>query len=112
MIRLLREEMYFGEDSPLIPDEKGNFTKPVNFRKRFYRILKEAGIETKGLHSFRHTFATNLINGIEQEDGTVKSLTPRQVADLLGHTTSEITEQYYVKRDMSKLKGATNGFEF
>ncbi len=104
--------MYFGEDSPLIPDEKGNFTKPVNFRKRFYRILKEAGIETKGLHSFRHTFATNLINGIEQEDGTVKSLTPRQVADLLGHTTSEITEQYYVKRDMSKLKGATNGFEF
>ncbi len=112
MIKLLREEMYFGEDAPLIPDENGNFTKPVNFRKRFYRILKEAGIETKGLHSLRHTFATNLINGIEQKDGTVKSLTPRQVADLLGHTTSEITEQYYVKRDMTKLKGVTNGFEF
>lgn len=111
MIKLLREEMYFGEDAPLIPDEKGNFTKPVNFRKRFYRILKAAGIETKGLHSLRHTFATNLINGIEQKDGTVKSLTPRQVADLLGHITSEITEQYYVKRDMTKLKGVTNGFE-
>ena len=51
MIKLLREEFYFGEDAPLIPDEKGNFTKPVNFRKRFYRILKEAGIETKGRNS-------------------------------------------------------------
>ena len=35
MIKLLREEYYFGEDSPLICDENGNFTKPVNFRKRF-----------------------------------------------------------------------------
>ena len=36
MIKLLREEYYFGEDSPLICDEHGNYTKPVNFRKRFY----------------------------------------------------------------------------
>ena len=76
------------------------------------RILKAAGIETKGLHSLRHTFATNLVNGIKQTDGTIKSLTPRQVADLLGHTTSEITEMYYVKRDLTKLNGITDGFEF
>jgi integrase len=112
MIRELREEMYFGENSPLIPDENGNFTRPVNFRKRFYRILKASGIETKGLHSLRHTFATNLVNGIKQADGTLKSLTTRQVADLLGHTTSEITETYYVKRDMKKLNGITDGFDF
>ena len=60
-IKELRAEYYFGEDSPLICDEHGNFTKPVNFRKRFYRILKAARIETKGLHSLRHTFATNLV---------------------------------------------------
>ena len=41
----------------------------------------------------------------------IKSLTPRQVADLLGHTTSEITELYYVKRDMKMLNGITDGFE-
>ena len=111
MILDLRNEFYFGEDSPLIPDENGDFTRPVNFRKRYYRILKAAGIETKGLHSLRHTFATNLVNGIKQEDGTIKSLTPRQVADLLGHTTSEITEMYYVKRDLTKLNGVTDGFE-
>ena len=111
MILDLRKEFYFGESSPLIPDEKGNFTKPVNFRKRFYRVLKASGIEIKGLHSLRHTFATNLVNGIKQPNGTIKSLTPRQVADLLGHSTSEITERYYVKKDTAYLSGITDGFE-
>ena len=111
MIKDLRKEFYFGEDSPLIPDEHGKVTRPVNFRKRFYRILKAAGIETKGLHSLRHTFATRLINGVKDKDGNIKSLTTKQVADLLGHTTTEITELYYVKRDMKMLNGITDGFE-
>ena len=85
-------------------------TRPANFRKRYYRILAAAGIETKGLHSLRHTFATKLINGRKDKNGNIKSLTPRQVADLLGHTTSEITELYYVKRDMKNLSGITDEF--
>ena len=107
----LRNERYFGEDAPLIPDESGGYTRPVNFRRRYYRILEAAGIEQKGLHSIRHTFATTLVNGIKQPDGTIKSLTPRQVADLLGHSTSEITEMYYVKKDTARLSGITEGFE-
>ncbi len=111
MIQDLREELYLGEDTPLVCDENGNFTRPVNFRKRYYRILKAAGIEQKGLHSLRHTFATNLVNGIKQSDGTIKSLTPKQVADLLGHSTSQITELYYVKKDTARLNGITDDFE-
>ena len=107
----LRNERYFGEDTPLIPDENGDYTRPVNFRRRYYRILEAAGIEQKGLHSIRHTFATNLVNGVKQPDGTIRSLTPRQVADLLGHSTSEITEMYYVKKDTARLSGITEGFE-
>ena len=84
--------------------------RPVNFRKRYYRVLQAAGIETKGLHSLRHTFATNLVNGIRQPDGSIKALTPRQVADLLGHTTSQITEMYYVKKDTARLSGITDDF--
>lgn len=38
---------------------------------------RTAGIEIKGLHSIRHTFATNLVKGINQKDGSIKSLTPR-----------------------------------
>ena len=110
MIQDLRQEAYFGENTPLVPDEHGNFTRPVNFRKRYYRILAATGIEKKGLHSLRHTFASSLVNGIKQADGTIKSLTPRQVADLLGHSTSQITELYYVKKDTSRLHGITDGF--
>ena len=110
MIQDLRKEAYFGEDTPLVPNEHGDFTRPVNFRKRYYRILAAAGIEKKGLHSLRHTFASSLVNGIKQEDGSIKSLTPRQVADLLGHSTSQITELYYVKKDTSRLHGITDGF--
>lgn len=111
MIKLLQAEYYFGEDSPLICDENGNYTKPSNFRKRFYRILKSAGIETKGIHSLRHTFATNLVNGVRLDDGTIRALSPKQVANLLGHSTSEITELYYVKKDDNLLGGLTDGFQ-
>ena len=111
MIQELRKEFYFGEDSPLVCDENGGFTRPVNFQKRFYIILAAAEIEKKGLHSLRHTFATNLVNGIKLEDGTIKALSPRQVADLLGHSTSQITELYYVKKDTSRLSRITDGFE-
>lgn len=107
----LRAERYFGEDTPLIADERGNYTRPVNFRKRYYRILEAAGLEQRGLHALRHTFATNLVNGVKQPDGSLKALSPRQVADLLGHSTSEITELYYVKKDTTRLAGITAGFE-
>ena len=110
-ILALQAERYFGEDKPLIPDEHGSYTRPVNFRKRYYRILAAAGLERRGLHALRHTFATNLVNGVKQPDGSFKALSPRQVADLLGHSTSEITELYYVKKDTSRLAGITAGFD-
>ena len=109
-IRDLRKEFYFGEDTPLVCDQQGKYTRPVNFRKRYYKILKNAGIEQKGLHSFRHTFGSKLVNGIKQPDGSLLCLSPKQVADLLGHSTSEITEMYYVKRDSTRLVGITDGF--
>ena len=110
MIEELRKEFYFCEDSPLICDEHGNYTKPDVFRRRYHRLLEGAGIKSKGLHSLRHTFATNLVNGVKQPDGTIKSLTVKQVADLLGHSTTQVTEMYYVKKDTSMLSGITNDF--
>ncbi len=51
------------------------------------------------------------VNGVKQTDGTTKALIPKQVADILGHTTSQITELYYVKKDTSRLSRITDGFE-
>ena len=109
-IKEMREEIYLGEDFPLIPDINGNFLKPERFRRRYYRLLDGAGVEHRGLHSLRHTFATNLVNGVKQPDGTIISLTPKQVADILGHSTSQITEMYYVKKDNTRLNGLTDAF--
>ena len=110
MIEELRQEFYFGEDTPLVCNEHGNVTNPDVFRRRYHRLLEGAGIESKGLHALHHTFATNLVNGVKQADGTVKSLTLKQVADLLGHSTTQVTEMYYVKKDTSMLNGITNDF--
>jgi integrase len=34
-IKDLRKEFYFGEDTPLVCDQQGKYTRPVNFRKRY-----------------------------------------------------------------------------
>lgn len=111
MIRILRAERYFSADSPLIPNQTGDFTRPSTFRSRWYTLLDFAEIPHKGLHSLRHTFATRLVNGFENENGNLKTLTVKQVADLLGHTTSTVTEKYYVRREPDKLSGITDEFE-
>ena len=112
MIKELREERYFGYDSPLLCKSDESFTNPNELGSRFKKFQIACGIsEPKTLHALRHTFATNLINGVAQQDGHIERLTVKQVADILGHTTTEITERYYVKRDNSRLKGLTNQFE-
>ena len=110
MIRKLREDNYFGNDSPLIADKHGGFLRPSTFRSRWYSLLDDAKVSRKGLHSLRHTFATRLINGVKDKDGNLHTLSVKQVADLLRHTTSSVTEKYYVKREMKNLQGITDDF--
>lgn len=99
MIKKLREEFYFGEDSPLVCDENGNYTKPSNFRKRFYRILEGAKIEKKGLHSLRHSVASNLLN---------KGFSVVQVAEWLGHSSSSTTLKFYAHIDKTSKLNIAN----
>ena len=113
MIKQLRKEFYFGADKPLLCTKDGGFTIPDALTRRFREFQIAAGIaEPKPLHALRHTFATNLINGVTQPDGSIMRLTLKQAADILGHKTTSITEQFYVKRDFSRLKGLTDAFEF
>ena len=117
-----------GEDYILPKVAHRYLSNPSGVQKDVMKIIRCAtGLETTGkkntaqrvrnpnlysLHSFRHTFGSKLVNGIKQPDGSLLCLSPKQVADLLGHSTSEITEMYYVKRDNTRLVGITDGFAF
>lgn len=55
-------------------------------------------------------WAIHLRQGVKLPDGAIKSLSPRQEADPLCRSTSEITELYYVWKDTARLGGITAGF--
>ena len=82
MIKDLRNEAYFGENSPLIPDENGKVLSPNQFSYRYAKLIKACGLTKTGIHCLRHTFATVLVNGHEKSDGSRVSLPIKQVADL------------------------------
>ena len=72
---------------------------PQSYNNDLKSLCKRLGIEYKGLHAFRHTFATNLVrNGVDIV----------QVAKILGHDDTATTYKYYVASDMEKNKNAVN----
>ena len=108
----IKEQDYsYNPEGYVFCQENGLPYEPRTYQDLFKRCVRQAGIPDANFHALRHTFATTLVNGLKQADGSIKSLSPRQVADLLGHSTSEITELYYVKKDTARLAGITVGFE-
>lgn len=105
-INELRKERDGGKDSFLLCDEKGRPINPLAFRKRFYNLQKHAGIEPKGLHSLRHTFATRLASGAPGRT----TLSVAQIAEILGQNTEFVTQRYlHLRNHVTEL---TDGFEF
>lgn len=107
----LRKEVYFGQNTPLVADGNGGYTKPVNLRKRFYRILKAAGIEQKGLHSLaaylRHQSCERAEAARWNHQGIIAPSDSRPIGTL----NFADYELYYVKKDTARLSGITEGFE-
>lgn len=83
----LRQRRYFGEDSPILAQADGTFNTVDNYTRTFEAIIKRAGIEHCGIHTLRHTFATQLI---------AKGTDVKIVSSLLGHSAVEITYNIYV----------------
>ena len=100
-VQELRRERYFGEHAPLVCDKDGGYISPYNLRKRFYRILEQAGIRRKGLgvHSLRHTAATKWAVG---------NVPISEIAAILGQSTLSVTEMYIHAEQYTK--GVTDSF--
>ena len=82
--------------------------QPPDLRTLFVKVVS-LPVDFHGFAPFGPIIPYRSVRG-KKDGGTIKSLTPRQVADLLGHSTSQITELYYVKKDTSRLHGITDGF--
>lgn len=76
------KEYIFGGDGP---------ADPRTVQNHFKKILKEAGVESKNFHMLRHTFATNCIE---------KSVDPKSLSEILGHSNVGITLNRYVHPSM------------
>ncbi len=84
---LLREHRSSSMSQYVISDSNGKPVGVRSYQRSFELMLKRAGIEHKGFHSLRHTFATRaLACGMD-----IKTL-----ADILGHKNPTVTLNRYV----------------
>lgn len=75
------------ENGLVFTSEIGTNIEPRRMLDVFHRLLKEAGLQRRGIHALRHTFATRAIeNGVD-----VKTL-----SELLGHEDVTTTLNLYV----------------
>lgn len=64
----------------------GKPLEPVDFYRRFVRLLLQAGLPARRFHDARHTFATLMLELGES---------PKTVQTMLGHTTISTTLDIY-----------------
>jgi integrase len=81
------KELKKTSDTYIISTIDGNPVRPRNLQNTFDSILDLAGIEHKGLHITRHTFASLLF----KMGADVKT-----VSELLGHSDTRITNNTYI----------------
>ncbi len=96
MLQILEEEVSQSEDM-VITTASGKVTPPTALNKSLDRVLHASGVQKRGgVHALRDTFATALFNS-----GTDIFT----VSALLGHASSKVTEQHYVKvLDQRKMR--------
>ena len=82
----------YDPDPFIIANELGGFIDPTTFRNWFNRQVEEAGITRHiRVHDCRHTAAMLMLRA---------GATPHEVALILGHSSSQVTEWFYLHPDL------------
>ncbi|MBR6419612.1 MAG: site-specific integrase [Oscillospiraceae bacterium] len=78
-------------DPFLISNELGRFIDPTTFRNWFNMVCVKAGIRHIRVHDCRHTAATLMLKS---------GASPHEVSLILGHSSSQVTERFYLHPDI------------
>ena len=90
-------------DPFLIANGLGGFIDPTGFRNWFNSMCVKAGITRHiRVHDCRHTAATLMLRA---------GATPHDVALILGHSSSQVTEKFYLHPDLSDRAKAMDKLE-
>ena len=90
------------ESEFIICSKKGDFLTPSGFRKAFKNIANNADITEAGIHSLRHTFATELYR---------KGVDIKIISKILGHSSVKITYDTYIHVWEDDLESVTDKLE-
>lgn len=85
-------------DTFVFATKKGNHADRNNLNRLYHTTLKKAGIPERGIHSLRHTFATNAVQS--------KQIAISDLARLLGHSDPAFTMRTYVHPDRAGMAQA------
>lgn len=83
----LKKINFSGDSGYIIEGETGKPVTNRNYLRSYKAILKRSGIKDSGLHTLRHTFATQMFS---------RGVDVKVVSELLGHADVNVTYNTYV----------------
>lgn len=102
LLKKQKEKSYGNEMNLVFPSDAGGYIDSGNYNRKFYKVIKRAGLPKANPHSLRHSFATRALEaGIDL----------KTTQELLGHSSIDVTANLYThalmehkKKEIQKLK--------
>lgn len=106
LIPLLKKQRKLTKDNNeldlVFPSKAGGYIDPGNYNRKFYKIVKRAGLPKANPHSLRHSFATRALEaGVDL----------KTTQELLGHSSVEITANLYTHALMKHKRNEVKKLE-
>lgn len=92
----------YEENDIVFANDVGRAIEPGNFNRRFYKLVKSAGIPHANPHCLRHSFATR---------GLELGIDIKTMQELLGHSSVALTGDIYTHVMIEQKKDAMKAFD-